>query len=259
MGGRYFPLAAGLNEGSRATEGRPASVFTPPTERGLDLAITDSTANRYTALDPDVRLMLRVRDDDAQAFEELVRRYQQRLIGVLEHLVRGKDVAEDLAQEVFLRVFRARKRYKPGAKFSTWLFTIANNVASNAVRNRARRREVDVSTVMGPQREGNPLEEMVAAASGLMPARQLDKLERAEIVKLAVDALNERQRMALLLAKFEGLSYEEIAQVMQLSPQAVKSLLSRARRNLRDLLQPYMDEGVSPEERESERSDNGES
>ncbi len=218
------------------------------------MAITDSTANRYTALDPDVRLMLRVRDDDAQAFEELVRRYQQRLIGVLEHLVRGKDMAEDLAQEVFLRVFRARKNYKPGAKFSTWLFTIANNVASNALRNRARRKEVNVSTVMGAQREGNPLEEMLAAASGLMPARQLDKLERAEVVQLAVEALNERQKMALLLAKFEGLSYEEIAQVMQLTPQAVKSLLSRARRNLKDLLRPYMEEGFPPEEAETESS-----
>lgn len=209
--------------------------------------ISDSTAHRYTALDPDVRLMLRVRADDAEAFEELVRRYQQRLISVLEHLVRKKDVAEDLAQEVFLRVFRARKNYKPGARFSTWLFTIANNVASNAMRNRSRRKEVDVSTVMGPHVEGNPLDEMLAEASGLMPARQLDKLERAEVVKLAVDALNERQRMALLLAKFEGLSYDEIAEVMDLSPQAVKSLLSRARRNLRELLRPYMEGGIAPE------------
>ena len=212
------------------------------------LAISDSTAHRFTALDPDVRLMLRVRNDDAQAFEELVRRYQDRLIGVLEHLVRGQDQAEDLAQEVFLRVFRARQKYKPGARFSTWLFTIAHNVASNARRSRSRRKEVDVSTVMGPHNEGNPLDEMVAAASGQMPVRQLDKLERAEVVRLAVKALNDRQQMALILSKFEGLSYDDISQVMQLTPQAVKSLLSRARRNLKTLLQPYIEEGVRPEE-----------
>ena len=106
------------------------------------LALSDTTAQNYELRDPDVRLMLQVRDDNAAAFEELVVRYQGRLITVLEQLVHKRDVAEDLAQEVFLRVFRARKTYQPGAKFSTWLFTIANNVASNALRSLARRREV---------------------------------------------------------------------------------------------------------------------
>ena len=78
--------------------------------------------------------MLEVRDDKAAAFEELMLRYQNRLVTVLEHLVGRRDLAEDLAQDVFLRVYRARKRYVPGAKFSTWLFTIANNVASNALQ-----------------------------------------------------------------------------------------------------------------------------
>ncbi len=106
------------------------------------MALSDTTAQNYELRDPDVRLMLQVRDDNAAAFEELVLRYQGRLITVLEQLVHQRDVAEDLAQEVFLRVFRARKTYEPGAKFSTWLFTIANNVASNALRSLARRREV---------------------------------------------------------------------------------------------------------------------
>ena len=88
----------------------------------------------YIETDPDVRLMLEVREDNAAAFEELVSRYQTRLINVLNHLVNKRDLAEDLAQEVFMRVYRSRKRYEPGAKFSTWLFTIANNVASNARR-----------------------------------------------------------------------------------------------------------------------------
>src|SRR5262245_66632787 len=88
--------------------------------------------------------MLQVRAGDGEAFEELVERYKNRLLTVLEHLVGNREQAEDLAQEVFLRVFRARDRYEPGAKFSTWLFTIANNVASNALRSRSRRREVGV-------------------------------------------------------------------------------------------------------------------
>lgn len=209
------------------------------------MVIGDTTAHRYAAIDPDVRLMLLVREDDAGAFEELVARYQDRLIAVLEHLVRGQEQAEDLAQEVFLRVFRARKRYKPGAKFSTWLFTIANNVASNALRRKRRRKEIDATTVTGDEERGT-LDELAAASSSQMPARQLDRMERAEMVQAAVGALGERQRLALLLAKFEGLSYEEIGQVMDLSPQAVKSLLSRARRNLRDWLEPYMQSGDRP-------------
>ena len=109
------------------------------------LAISESTAERYTLADPDVRLMLLVRDDDAQAFEELMLRYQNRLVSLLAHMVGQPDLAEDLAQDVFLRVYRARKRYVPGAKFSTWLFTIAGNVAANALRTRARRHEVHLA------------------------------------------------------------------------------------------------------------------
>src|SRR5687767_14071828 len=88
------------------------------------LAISESSAREYVLQDPDVRLMLEVRDDSAAAFEELMLRYQSRLVTILEHLVGRRGQAEDLAQEVFLRVYRSRKTYVPGAKFSTWLFTI---------------------------------------------------------------------------------------------------------------------------------------
>jgi RNA polymerase sigma-70 factor (ECF subfamily) len=208
------------------------------------LAVSDSTAARYELLDPDVRLMLQVRDDNAAAFEELVLRYQNRLLAVLEHLAPTREQAEDLAQEVFLRVFRARKRYQAGARFSTWLFTIANNVASNAMRTLARRKEVHLEAPPGT--EVRPLEQMAVAQSGFMPARRLDKKERAAFVRAAIDNLNERQRMALLLSKFEGLSYAEIAKIMEMTPKGIKSLLSRARTNLRAALEPYMEEGSGP-------------
>ncbi|MGQ9574960.1 MAG: RNA polymerase sigma factor [Thermoguttaceae bacterium] len=207
--------------------------------------VSESSAQRQALRDPDVRLMLEVRGDSAEAFEELMLRYQGRVVTVLEHLVGDRDQAEDLAQEVFLRVYRARKSYVASAKFSTWLFTIANNVASNALRTRSRRHEVGLR---GPEESasGRPLERLVEASSGQMPARQLDKAEMRDIIRLALAALNDRQRLAVLLSKFEGMSYADIAEAMSLSPQAVKSLLARARVNLRDVLEPYLARGDRP-------------
>jgi len=211
--------------------------------------MTETTAKKYEELDPDVRLMLQVRDDHAAAFEELVARYQVRLISIFQHSLVDRDQAEDLAQEVFLRVYRARKRYTPSSRFSTWLFTIANNVASNARRSRFRRREVQVTGRSTSSFSASPLAQMIEAASGLHPTRRLDRTERAELVHLAMETLSERQRMALLLSKFEGMSYAEIGEVMELTTSAIKSLLSRARGNLRDILRPYVVSGAMPETR----------
>ena len=126
-------------------------------------------------------------------------------------------------------------------------YRIAHNVASNARRSLARRKEVNVVAASDTELSAQPLTHMVKEASGLMPTRQLDKIERAQIVRAAMETLNERQRMALLLSKFEGMSYEEIANAMELSLSAIKSLLSRARVNLKDILLPYIQDGVLPE------------
>ncbi|MCR4414845.1 MAG: sigma-70 family RNA polymerase sigma factor, partial [Thermoguttaceae bacterium] len=162
------------------------------------------------------------------------------------HLVGDRDQAEDLAQEVFLRVYRARKTYHPGAKFATWLFTIVNNVASNALRAQRRRREVSLRVGESESSGAASLDRLVLAPSGQMPARQIDKAEMREIIRLAVSSLNERQRLAVLLCKFEEMSYSDIAETMQMSPQAIKSLLSRARVNLREVLEPYLEHGQWP-------------
>jgi RNA polymerase sigma-70 factor, ECF subfamily len=203
-------------------------------------------------IDEDAKLMLRVKEDDADAYQLLLLNYQPRLQRVLRQMVDSESLAEDLVQDVFLRVWRARKNYQPTAKFSTWIFHIATNVASNAVRDRGRKREYQAAAGNMQSEAGMPLEEMAIASTGQIPVRRLDKVERAEMVQAAVQALNQRQRTALLLSKFENLSYQEIADAMGLSVQAVKSLLSRARVNLRTLLKPYLDEGHLPQERSLE-------
>lgn len=189
--------------------------------------------------------MLEVQAGSAAAFELLVRRYQRRIVAFISQFV-AADSAEDLAQEVFMRVYRSRATYRPGARFSTWLYTIAHNVANNASRKASRNREMQAWQAAGDSQVFWSMEALAQAPSGQMPVRQLDKLELSEVVSLAMRSLNERQRMAVYLSKFEGMGYQEIADTMELSAKAVKSLLSRARANLRDILQPYFDTGRLP-------------
>ena len=210
--------------------------------KAIEADSEQKTPNKYELTDPDVRLMLQVRNGSAAAYEELVAKYQARLIAILEHMV-NRTQSEDLAQEVFMRVYRARETYTAKAKFSTWLFTITHNVASNAIRKLSRRKEYNLNSSPSGSVLVRPLDSMAKDDSRLMPARLLDQSERAEIVRLAISQLNERQRMAILLSKFEGMSYIEISETMELSKQAVKSLLSRARGKLKEILAPYFESG----------------
>ncbi len=205
--------------------------------------------------DPDIRLMLRVRDDDTVAFTELIERFQHRLVAVMHHLVGHADEAEDLAQEVFLRVYRIRKKYTPKAKFSTWLFTIANNLALNALRDRRRRQvmplETNESGQFGPLSTG-----AMTSTRDQPPTHNIQQQELAEVIRLALDGLNERQRMAIVLNKFEDMNYTDIADVMGLTAKAVKSLLSRARAKLREALQGYIYMDAEPPPQMNESADN---
>jgi RNA polymerase sigma-70 factor (ECF subfamily) len=195
------------------------------------------------ASDPSTALMLRVRDGDAGAFEELVGLWQDRLVTLFRHHTGDHSTAEDLAQEVFLRVYRARAGYQPTAKFSTWIHTIANNVASDLRQRAYRRLERGVPMNVSASQSGIGLEQIAVAASGQRPARQADRGELQDIVQRAIAGLGDNQRMAVLLAKFEECSYDEIAAAMSLSVPAVKSLLHRAREQLREALEPYEREG----------------
>ena len=229
---------------------KPAEESNPPTQPPQ---ISAEAIELLAARDPDVRMMFRVRDDVPGAFEEMVEKYQGRVVGILYHIVGDKEDAEDLAQDAFLRVYRSRKNYQPTAKFSTWLFTIVNNLALNAIRDRKRKPRSALPAVDSGPMSGRPLEQMLASPSGAMPSRIFAKGEMAEVVRHAVSQLSEEQRLAVMLNKFEDMNYKQIAEVMDKSEMAVKSLLSRARCALRDILEPYLSNGEW--KRDSEQSD----
>jgi len=183
------------------------------------------------ALDEDVRLMLAFREGDASAFDGLFRRWAAPLLRYLDRMLRDTAAAEELVQEVFLRVYRARDRYRPEARFSTWLYRIATNLALNELR-RPRRRDPHQSV----DAEGAPeLAAEGAAVDDVVHARRLgDEVERE------LQALPERQRAALWLAAVEGLSYAEIAESLDVSEKAVKALVHRARSSLAERLSPAL-------------------
>jgi len=200
---------------------------------------TESLEQQLEARDLDVRLMLQVRNDISGAFETLVERYQHRLVGVFFQLVGNIEEAEDLCQEVFLRIYRARKGYRARSKFSTWLFTIANNLALNYLRSKGRTPKVSVASTGGDSHAVVSIAHERIGREGT-PSAQMRQAELSDAVRAALAVLNEDQKLAVLLSKFEEMSYAEIADVMGRSPTAVKSLLARARNQLREQLESYL-------------------
>lgn len=171
-------------------------------------------------LDEDVRLMLAFRAGDDEAFNELFRRWSAPLLRYLNRMVWDMAAAEELVQEVFLRVYRSRDRYSPDARFSTWLYRIATNLALNELR-RPRYRAIHQSA----DAEGAaPIRDLAAAPDDVVDARQL-----SERVEVEMKRLPGKQRAALWLAAVEGFSYAEVAEALEVSEKAVKALVHRAR------------------------------
>jgi RNA polymerase sigma-70 factor (ECF subfamily) len=187
-----------------------------------------------TRLDPDAARMMRAGRGDVVAFAELVDRYWPAAVGWFVRQLGDRQEAEDLAQEVFLRLYRARHRYRPRAKFSTWLFHVAANVARNAVRSRRRRPCRPSGRLCGPQPD-DAFSQRYLPDRGGDPARPLERAELAGQVRGALEGLAGRQRLALEL-KCEDRTYQEIASRLALSPEATKSLLYRARQQLKETL-----------------------
>ena len=183
--------------------------------------------------------MLDVKAGDDASFELLLRKYRTPLVSYLGRMVGDSAAAEDLAQEVFLRIYRARSRYAPSAKFTTWVFRIATNLALNARRDgRYRRMEVFIQ-------EGNYAEEGEARVLQIPDARpgaeqHLISRDRNAMIRRAVEELPEKQRAAVLLHKYEEMDYGQIAQILNCSESALKSLLFRAYETLRVRLKPFL-------------------
>jgi len=183
------------------------------------------------ALDPDTALMLKVSKDDGPSFDLLLARHRGTVVNHLYRLVHNRDIAEELAQDVFIRVYRSRANYQPDAKFTTWLFRITTNVALNWRRD--TRREAGYIRLDQDLRESRKRE----VWDGLPPVDELLVLEhRAQQVRAAIDKLPPKQLAAVLMHKYEGLEYSEIAAALQCSIPALKSLLFRAYETLRHRL-----------------------
>ncbi|HQK94692.1 MAG TPA: sigma-70 family RNA polymerase sigma factor [Armatimonadota bacterium] len=191
----------------------------------------------------DSELMLRVRSGDHAAFGVLVDRHKQRVLNVVyRYLGPGAD-AEDIAQEVFIRVYGARRSYVASAKFTTWLYTICRNTCLKEQARRKTRRALEGIPMGGTDHSA----EVAADAQTLSPLEAVLLDEHAIVAKRAIDSLPEAQRMALILRKYEGSTYEEIAEAMHCSVRAVKSLLYRARVTLRRELAEYLELGEPSE------------
>jgi RNA polymerase sigma-70 factor (ECF subfamily) len=187
----------------------------------------------------DVQLMLDVKAGDEQSFELLLRKYRIPLVNFLYRMVHDTTVAEDLAQEVFLRVYRARKQYAPSAKFTTWMFRIATNLALNSLRdNRNRQMEISMDQAVDVGDDERPPMEVPDLAPTV--EQYLVARSRSEMILQAIHALPEKQRAAVLLHKYQELDYDEIASILECSESALKSLLFRAYETLRTALLPLL-------------------
>lgn len=184
----------------------------------------------------DFVLMERIGVGDHQAFQQLVERHQHAVIGTVAKMLGNASESEDIAQQVFLRIWRNAKRYRPDAKFTTYLYTITRNLVFNESRRKSRKKEVS-----SDEREENS-HQLAAANPDRQPDAELLQAELQSAVDAAITALPEAQRMAVVLRRYEQLSYEEIAGVLGLSVSAVKSLLFRARTSLREALSSYLAE-----------------
>jgi RNA polymerase sigma-70 factor (ECF subfamily) len=186
----------------------------------------------------DAEIMLRVKAGDDSAFDFLVQKFRRQLIGFMYRMTHNQPIAEELAQEVFLRVYRSRESYSAEAKFTTWMYRIATNLALNHLRDtKTERAEVSVSLDEPDDRTGQTPD---VADHGLTAEQDLLRRERLHAIRKQVEALPERQRMAVLMHKYQAMDYKEIAKVLKLSESATKSLLFRAYETLRETLKQFV-------------------
>src|SRR5215831_687723 len=191
--------------------------------------------------DPDAALMLRVKQGDMAAFEGLVERYKQPVLNLVYRMLRDATEAEDIAQAVFIQVYKSASRYQVASKFSTWLFTIARNLCLNEIRRRSRH-PTDSMDATHPENEEQPWQQFEDKKVAGPPDSLLEG-ELEQKINEALDDLPENQRTAIILCRQNELSYEDIAKVLGCSVSATKSLIHRGREFLKAKLKPYLRTG----------------
>lgn len=212
---------------SRADEDRPSRV-------GLEEWLFPKQS--------DEDLMLACRDGDSDALEQLYRRYHRPLFAFICRYLRDVDRAEDVVQEVFFRVFNNRENYEPTAKFSSWVYRIARNLCIDEKR-RLWSRSVILDSQISDDKGGD-IAEMAVDRTGNARDRYSDR-SKMDLIREAIDSLSEEQREVMVLHKYEGLSYKEIADILKVTPESVKQRAYRAHMRLRQLLRPLMEEVAS--------------
>jgi RNA polymerase sigma-70 factor (ECF subfamily) len=203
----------------------------PPVPMANSMVNTDGTLS-------DVDVMLRVKTGDESAFAYLVQKYRRPIVGFMYRLCHNPSTAEELAQEVFLRVYRSRTTYEPSAKFTTWLYRIATNLAVNHARDNRHERPENTVRLDEPDQETGTTPDL--ADESLSAEEQILQRERLAAIRSKVNALPERQRVAVIMHKYQQMDYREIARVLKLSESATKSLLFRAYETLREQLKEFV-------------------
>lgn len=203
--------------------------------------MNDQSSNQPDSRDDperDLRLMERIKTGDEEAFRVLVEAHQSRVIGTVARMLGDDSEAEDLAQQVFVRVWKSASRWKPTAKFTTWLYTILRNLVFNEIRRRVRH---PASSLDAAQDDDDHPRQFVDHGNKPPDTAMLDD-ELQDAIERAIHSLPELQRMAVILRRYQDVSYEEIADVLDLTVPAVKSVLFRARSDLREKLRQYLEE-----------------
>jgi RNA polymerase sigma-70 factor, ECF subfamily len=224
-------------------DGVDTDVSTATFDRGMLMTastpqVSSPISSAIAAVDPDAEIMLRAKAGDQSAFDYLVQKYRRPMVSFMFRMARNAAAAEDLAQEVFLRVYRSRENYEASAKFTTWLYRIATNLAVNHARDtRHERPEVQVSLDEPDEESGTTLE----LPDGTLNAeQQIVRRERMLAIRMKVEALPEQQRLAVIMHKYQQMDYKQIAEVLKKSESATKSLLFRAYETLREQLKEFI-------------------
>jgi RNA polymerase sigma-70 factor (ECF subfamily) len=226
-------------------DGVETNVSTAALDGGMLMAATTppapaafSSAAAGSGAPSDADIMLRVKAGDQSAFDYLVQKYRRPLVSFMYRMARNAAIAEDLAQEVFLRVYRSRESYEASAKFTTWLYRIATNLAVNHARDtRHERPEVTVSLDEPDDDTGTTFE---LPDANLTAEQAMVRRERLLAIRSKVEALPEQQRLAVVMHKYQQMDYKQIADVLKKSESATKSLLFRAYETLREQLKEFL-------------------